>query len=397
VNEFASPRHDALKGHLDHVGKKLKGRARLKRASEVVMPYYILRRPCGIIALDVATGGGLPAGGLVEIIGRDGCCKSYLLNRYMRRQQEIFGRNCFLAVDMTEMQYDKTFAKMHELRVALSEIEIEREQDLQGREFTEDELAYARDQVGEFFVGIGNSAEDLYDLVLAQVASMLYNIIGIDSWGSLLTKEEDKKGMHDKTRGGSAKVNTEFLRRFHAAMLSEDEEGMPNLTTVIGVNQWRERMGPGGGLNIQGGYALKHGKFVSIKLTAHSPIWRNAKGEISIGKSDDDGGKKATKTQVGKVIRWKLLKGKAGCHDGPEGEFHYYYATGVDTDRDLIITAQKCAVVITKGSWLSFGKLKAQGVDNWVKRLDAEPDLRLEMERAVLEAYGVTPNYYYEY
>jgi len=397
VNDFTSPRHERLAPHLDDVVKKVGGRARLKRASEMVMPYYMLRRPCGIIGLDIATGGGLPAGGLAEIIGPDGVCKTYLLNRYLRRQQEIFGRNCFLAMDMTEMQYDKTFAKMHDLRVSLSEIEIKREQELQGRDFTDEELAYARDQIGEFFVGIGDSAEDLYDMILVQVASMIYNIVGIDSWGSLLTKEEDKKGMHDKTRGGSAKVNTEFLRRFHAAMLTEDDSGMPNLTTVVGINQWRDRMGGMGGLSIQGGYALKHGKFVSIRLTAHSGIFKNAKGEVSIGASKDDSGKKSTKTQIGKVIRWKILKGKAGCHDGPEGEFHYYYATGVDTDRDLIVTAQKCGVVKTAGSWLSFGKLKAQGIANWNKRFDAEPDLRLEMERAVLEAYGVTPNYYLEY
>jgi len=366
-----------------------RGKGVIRKASEVVLPYYYLRRPCGIIDLDIATGGGLPAGGLVEFIGPEGSCKSYLINLYMRRQQEIFGKDFAGAMAMTEMLYDKLFAKMHGLRVAYHVDEIARMEALEGKPFTKEESDFLNDQMGRFDITMAESAEVLYDILLDLLYPDLYNIIGIDSWGSMLTMLEEGKGMKDKTRGGSAKVNAEFMRRYTSIMMGAGGNS-PVHTTVIGINQMRDSMDPNKSWEIQGGWALKHGKFISIMLNPGKPLYQNANGEITEGAGDEG---LAKLTKVGKVIKWRILKGKAGCHDGPTGQFRYFFATGADLEHALILEAIKCAVMSMAGSWYTFDDIRIQGRDAWVMALRNDHDLRQKMEDAVMEAHGVQPNY----
>lgn len=378
------------------VNQRYGGSGRLKRASEYVVPYYLRRLPSGIIDLDIATGGGLPAGGLTEIIGPEGSCKSWLLIQYMKRQQEIFGNDFAGAMAMTEMHFDKLFARMFGLKIAYHNDEIAHMNKLREEagqpSFNKEEMADLRDEVGFFFEVLANSAESLYDMILDMIYSRLYNLIGIDSWGALLTKEEEGKTMAQKTRGGSAKVNTEWIRRFANAMNNEDPEtGLPNMTTVIGINQFREKMNHQGGMSITGGHALKHGKFVSIFVRAGSPIFAAPGGKFTIGKGED--AKSNKYPQIGKVIHWSIIKGKAGCHDGPTGNFLYFFETGADLERQLVIAAQKCAAIETSGSWLSFGDVKLQGVDNFADALREDAQLRAELEEAVFLEHDLQPNF----
>jgi RecA/RadA recombinase len=388
VTDKEPTRQEQLDALAVQVTKGSKGRARLCRASEITLPYYYLRRPSGLIDLDIATGGGLPAGGLVELIGPEGSCKSWLLNQYLKRQQEIFAEDFAGAVAMTEMHYDKLFGKMHGFRVSYSAAEIARMEAVEERSFTAKELAELRDEVGTFHTVFADSAETLYDAILDMLLPDLYNVLGIDSWGSLMTAAEANKGMKDKTRGGSAKVNAEFIRRYTAIMMGVGG-GTPVSTTVIGVNQMRDSMDPKKLYEIQGGWALKHGKFVSIMLRPGKRLFQNPKGVVTEGKPE--GQSKLVK--VGKIINWEILKGKAGCHDGPTGSFRYYYATGADLERALVIAAQKCGVVETKGSWYSFDGKKKQGIDKWVDAIREDSTLRMEMEGKVMKANGVQPNY----
>lgn len=373
------------------VNKRYAGRGQLLRGDEYILPYYMLRRPSGIVDLDIATGGGLPAGGLCEIIGPEGACKTYLTNLYMSRQQQIFGKEFAGAACMTEMHFDKLYAKTAcGLRVAFAPEEIAREEELAGRKLNEDELAWLRDEVGHFQEAFADCAEVLYDVLLDIIDSRLYNLVVIDSWGSMLTMQEAKsdKGMKDKVRGGSAKVNAEFMRRFSATMMGVS--GGPVMTTVIGINQMRDSMDPNKSMETQGGWALKHGKFVSIKLHPGKPIWRDSTGALSVGYSDD---KSVKKEKVGKIIYWAITKGKAGCHDGPTGEFWYFYADGVDTTRALLVAAEACAALNVSGSWFEFEGLKVQGRDKFIEALRADDVRREQLERKVFEAHGIVPKY----
>jgi recombination protein RecA len=367
------------------MAKSYKGKGQIVMADALTLPYYLRRIPCGIIDLDIATGGGLPCGGLSEIYGPESVGKTLLLIQYMKMQQKIFGDECALGACMTEMHFDKLFGKMNGLRIPYSPEEIAHEEDLNGGPLTDEQYLLMRDSVGNFQEVMGSSAEYLYDMILDLIESQLYNILSIDSWGSLLTAEEEKKTMHDKTRGGAAKVNSEWLRRF-SAMMNRIVEGKPNMTAVIGINQVRERMGAYGGFENPGGRALKHGKFVSIFLSTDGYI--HADGFV--GMSNPNG---AHGPRVGKAISWRIDKGKAGCHDGPVGFFHYYYDGGVDLYRTAVISAQRYGILSASGSWLTFGDYRANGVDNFRELVANDPVLYDALEEACYAANKLRRNF----
>ncbi len=61
---------------------KLKSRypGRIYEAGEYTMPWMLKRLPSGILDLDIAIGGGLPAGGLSFFVGKQGVGKNWLAN-----------------------------------------------------------------------------------------------------------------------------------------------------------------------------------------------------------------------------------------------------------------------------------------------------------------------------
>jgi len=313
---------------------------------------FTLRRPTGITTLDVALGGGLPAGGLTEIIGSDGSSKSYLANRIMANTQRIYGDDTALAVFMTEMHFDKKFAKYNcGLRIAYSDFEIALGNKARADQglppYSEKELEGLRDSIGIFQEGIYSSAESLLEAAVRAVESNLFQIVLIDSFGALMTaaEKEAKDGIEDKHYGGASGPITQFMHRLHAALNLKDARGNMNTTTVIGINQYRDNVGGGmfaPAMRISGGRALKHGKLVSLHVEGGA--------KIKIGEEKKQ-------VIVGKEVRWELLKGKAGCHDGPKGTYAFYFGEngypffGANVYDDLLVAGLTSGVLSQDGGW----------------------------------------------
>lgn len=53
--------------------------------------------------------------------------------------------------------------------------------------------------------------------------------------------------------------------------------------------------------------------------------------------------------KVGKKVRWTVHKGKAGCHEGGEGELIYNFDTGYDIYSDLVHTAHAQGSLVRSG------------------------------------------------
>jgi len=343
------------------VNKEFKGQGVIDTA-ENTRNVFILRRPLGILSLDIALGGGLPAGGLSQIIGKEGVGKDYLINRAVANTQQIYGPSATVALCQTEMKWDKPYAKWFcGVQVAFSDNEIADLEVAQARAYTEDEKIWLRHQVGTIHHVMAANAEKLLEQAVTLVESNLYQIVVINSFGALLTKAEAEaeKGLEDKHRGGAAMVVTQFMHRLHAALNLPDQFGRPNMTTVIGINQYRDNVGGGlyaNPMNIAGGHALKHGKLVDLHIE------RGAYQNIEL----KGGGKEA----VGKEINWHIIKGKAGCHDGPRGSYWFYfgkhgYPTGADTLTDLVVTAAVRGVIEQSGAWFSYKNERlGQGKEN---------------------------------
>lgn len=276
---------------------------------------FDLRRPSGITSLDLETGGGLPAGGLSQIDGPDGIGKNYLLFQYMRMCQLIYGEEAAIAMACFENLIDKAYARNVGVQIAYSDYEIELEQkrrrEIDEPKLKKKEIEELQTQLGVFALARGEH-EHVLDSVLRFVASNAYQIVGVDSWDVTLTKKEGSKTMRDK-RGvaAAAGLHTNFMNHLHSILNQKDEDGRENETTIIGIRQVRADIADNSmyapPYKAQGAHSLRHGKLVNVSLEKGAAI------------KDESGGKS------GKVIKWAITKGKAGCHDGPRGEYHYHY------------------------------------------------------------------------
>ncbi len=379
-----------IDGLIASVNKQFGGKAVLRQGKDI-SNVFMLRRPTGITTLDLAIGGGLPAGGLTQIIGKYSSGKSYLVNRIMAKAQETYGEDFAGSANMTEQRYDKWFAKGScGLRIAYSdeEIEILRRINIeQGRpDFTEENLTWFRDQVGYFTEVVGSTAEEILEIACQQVESNLFQIILIDSFGALLTKAEAEAedGLDQKHYGGAAGVVTAFMHRLHAALNLPDKYGRPNMTTIIGINQYRDNVGKDAQwrpMKVAGGNALAHGKLLDIHIEQGTKI------KHALGPKDF--------AIVGKEINWEILKGKAGCHDGGKGTYKFYfgehgYGFGVDIYSDLLVAGLNAEVVEQSGAWYSYnGERLGQGAANVATNLFNNPDLLQKIRLDIFKKAGL--------
>lgn len=373
----------------NRINAQYKGRVIVQSGNEV-SNVFLLRRPTGITSLDTAIGGGFPAGGLSQIIGGDGVGKDYLVNRTLANLQATYGEKAAICLAMTEIVFDKAYAKKCGVAIAYTPEEIEEWEDSIHRKFTSDEMFWATHQVGHVEHIMGATGEELLETAAQYIQSNLFHIVVINSFGALLTKaeEEAKEGLVKKHYGGSAMPITNFMHRVHAALNMPDGKGRPNRTSIIGINQFRENLGKDSEWNplkIAGGNALKHGKLVDIYLKQVKKLripGRTARDQIAVGKE----------------IHWEIIKGKAGCHDGPKGMFPFYfgehgYSFGADVFQDLIQVGVQHGIIQMAGAWLSYQEqgydIRSQGKEAFAHAIAGVPDAFEHLRGRCFDAAGV--------
>lgn len=322
---------------------------------------YDLRRRCGIPSLDIACGGGLPAGGLSQIDGPEGVGKNFLLNCYFAQAQQIYQEDFRAVMLCLEFTFDKWYARACGFQVALSNYEIDVEQRRRYKVgeplLDEEEVAELGVSPGKFYVLRGPEAEKLLDSTVEYIRSNTMQIIGVDSWDSMLTSDENEKDLEDNARVANASnVQTRWMKKVQGALAPrkrcpecysypvEHKRGSggsyrytctecewkgkqpyneENETTIIGIRQVRANMK--GGLyareyKVGGAWALKHGKLIDVQLRPGEIKWD-----------------KGRTVKLAKEIVWELMKGKAGTHEGKKGAYWYYLnPPAVDFCSDLI-------------------------------------------------------------
>lgn len=384
-------RKEAIELLQQQINSQFKGSVVLRQGSQITN-VFMLRRPTGIVNLDLAIGGGIPAGGLTQIIGKFSAGKTYLVNRIMSEVQKIYGDEFAASANMTEQRYDKFYAKwLCGLRIALSSGEIAvlrrsyRENGRPDFEFSDTEITWLKDQVGHFFEGIGSTAEEILEAAVQQVESNLFQIVLIDSFGALLTKAEAEaeEGLEQKHRGGAAMVITQFMHRLHAALNMPDKYGRPNTTSVVGINQYRDNVNAGlygNPMKQAGGHALAHGQLLNIHIE------QGAKIRHVVGKEQKI---------VGKEINWEIIKAKAGAHDGSKGSYKFYTGElgipfGADIYSDLISAGLQTGIVAQSGAFYSFnGERLGQGIDNASLFLYQHPEVIQTIRREIFKTAGL--------
>ena len=352
-------------------------------ASEFHNPFD-LRRPSGLISLDLATGGGLPAGGLCEIAGPEGVGKNYLANRYISRVQEIYGDDVGIAVICFEASYDKSYARRCGVHVAYDDYEIERlrqERVSKGKELSDEEIAQLKKQVGQFVI-IRDDPESALDMTIDIIASNAFQIVLLDSWDALLVEDARDKSFEESERVGSmSTLQTRFARKLFHALNSSSTKGYgENETTIIALRQVRANMSAmpyQRKWKVGGAQALKHTNLVQIVLSPGSRI-------------------KDGSTYIGKEVNWEIGKGKAGCHDGPRGTFRYYYdPPHIDEVEDFLQAMYKAGIIRKKRGKEIYDVKDGQDVifsgtiEELTKEIESGGDIRQMVESLLLDIHGI--------
>jgi RecA/RadA recombinase len=356
ANMTDAQRKQALRALMNKANTKAKHTV-MAFADEVQNPYF-LRRPSGIMQLDIDLGGGVPAGGLTMISGPDNAGKTYLMFKYFAMHQRLYGDRSFLGYAPTEMAPDYWFMRDCGMKVAIPEpmiMEREAKNAVLGLPpFTKEERAELRKQTGEFIIFSGHTAEDLFDTLLAACTDNIFGIIGVDSFTMAAPEALMKLGtFHDNPQmAAAAGLTTKFLTKFSQHMLGVDGR---NNTTVIGTQQVRSnpdlKTAPPHIAKYlpayapAGGYATKHGKMIDILLM---PGQKFREKKTADGERGDI---------LGKSIKWRLIKGKAGTHDNIENEVEFSYEDkGVDELSHILVTGMALNAIVEEDGKFSLIK-----------------------------------------
>lgn len=389
---------DAL---IEYVKAKMPGRAELVRASDLSLAYITKRLPTGLLDLDIALRGGFPAAGLSQIIGPKNAGKSWFYWQVIRMLQMILGPRTRVLLAMTEMRADRTQARLCGVQIALSDEDIESMERARiangGVPFTPEERASFKNEVGTILEAHGMSAEDLYDIILRDVEARISHLIVIDSFGSIMSgAEAEAESMHDKTYGGSAGVNTQFLHKLTSMLLMRDKYGRTRDACIIGINQVRDDIkNPNAPYKAAGGKMLEHTKFVDLYVQSGKSLGKEYPLRTPSGTVQRH-------CMCSKEVNWEIKKGKAGIHEGARGTYQYEFHRHVEAEYgagiyeinnanfvlDALIAAQKLGVVRIAGSWVDV--VDADG--NVLAHKQGMPAMVTHLEQDMRDCYAAGTN-----
>lgn len=363
------------------------------RASETSSS-YLLRRPTGITSIDLVLAGGFPAGTVSVLVGPDGVGKDFLFWTTAAEVQRIYKNNFRMAVYLTELKMDKHFVRdLCGFKIACTPQELDEIDQCRSRNgsapLTEDERKEYSTSVGELFLMQGVTAEEALDTLTDFVRSNGCQLVGVNSLGFFETNAKaEKESLSEAPQQRSeAQVLTRFMTRLSNIMNQvvlnpATGELESNETTVVLVNQVRSRdavpqmrgrpaQEKDKYKSASEAWAVKHGKVIELSLHKGTKIYDEA-----------------TKTYLGKEVNWEVTKGKLGLHEGHRGSFKFYYSGGVNKTHDLVMTAKGLGL-IEGTTWLTYGDVKAQGIDNFCSKIEGNRALYRQLRKKCFAAAKV--------
>ncbi len=282
--------------------------------------------PSGALTLDIALGGGLPKGRVIEIYGPESSGKTTLALHAIAEVQKTGGIAAFVDA---EHALDPTYAS------ALG-VDIEN-------------LLVSQPDTGEM-------ALEIVDQLVRSVA--VDNVV-IDSVAALVPRAEIEGDMGDSHMGLQARLMSQALRKITGNI---GKSGC----TVIFLNQLRQKIGItyGNPETTTGGNALKF--YASVRLDIRR-IQSLKKGTEEYG----------NRTKV------KVAKNKV-APPFRIAEFDIVFGKGISTLGCLTDLADEMGVILKKGSWYSYnGENIAQGRDKVIQHMEKNIDFKNEIEQLV--------------
>ena len=369
-----SERRKKLENVVEDINRKIPGAISFAEDTD---GSFILRRPTGILSLDNALRGGFPKG-IIEIIGEPNIGKTAIVCKTAVEVQNNYKENSCIGIIAIE-KFDKKFWKDLGLKIAFSDEEIKYMEEGLGRKLTETEYSQYKEQVGEIVISPALTVEDALEVCLGMVKSKLFQLIIVDSIGAVVTDAQNEKTLDEKTYGGIAGPMGTFVNKVN--LLNEN-------TTILIVNQLRDNLKMKNPYDDPykeaGGWALKHAKLVSLRMTRGEQIKKKVQTNDLI---------------IGRYVNWVIKKGKGGTPEGSKGSYPFYkgkygYTLGIDTIQDVILTGVEYDVIEKAGAWFSFGGEKlGQGLEEATENLRKTPKKVEEIVSKVWELDKEKNNY----
>jgi len=288
--------------------------------------------PTGSLALDIALGGGIPVGRVVEIFGPESSGKTTVCLHIIAEVQKKGGQCAFIDA---EHALDPDYAR----RIGVDT----------------DNLLLAQPDNGEQALSI----------VETLVSSSAVDLIVVDSVAALTPRAEIEGDMGDSHMGLQARLMSQALRKLTAAVSRSG-------CTIIFINQLRMKIGVmfGNPETTTGGQALKF--YSSIRIDIRSA------GKIDIGTGD-------AKDIIGIHTKTKIVKNKI-APPFKIAEFDIMYNEGISREADILDLGTKFEIIKKSGAFYSYGEEKiGQGREGAKQYLRENQKLAKEIEKKVRE------------
>ena len=312
---------------------------------------YLLRRPTGIIELDIALGGGFPAGGASMLSGPYNSGKSWMLWRMFAMQQRIYGDEFIGAVVHAEGALDFVFMRQCGFIVPVPDEVLDvwnRRYYAEGLpQLTSAQIDYWKATKGHVEVILGRRGkeesdapvgEDILQVVLDLSAQNAFSLIGLDSISSLQPGADADKDMDDENKRAA---HAQMMKKFWLHYVPTTRTGR-NKTTLMMIQQVVAK-----DLSKVAPFMLKFEKEWETKGAESSKHYKLVDLVLWGAAQIKDG---ADRESIGKVVKWRTQKGKAGTHDNLTGEYNYYYSLcGNDVAGDLILSAYQRGIILNYG------------------------------------------------
>ena len=282
--------------------------------------------PTGALSLDLALGGGLPKGRVVEIYGPESSGKTTITLHAIAEVQRAGGVAAFIDA---EHALDPVYAK----RIGVD--------------------------VENLLLSQPDNGEQALEICETLVRSNAVDIIVIDSVAALVPRAEIEGDMGDSLPGLQARLMSQALRKLTSVINKSN-------STVIFINQIRMKIGVmfGNPETTTGGNALKF--YASIRMDIRK-IGQIKQGEAIVG----------NRTRI-KVVKNKIAP------PFREAEFDIMYNEGISKSGDILDLAANRNVVDKAGAWYSYkGEKIGQGREATKTYLDKNPKMLQEISKAV--------------
>ena len=290
--------------------------------------------PSGSLSLDIALGGGIPTGRIIEIFGPESSGKTTLALHAIAEVQKKGGRAAFIDA---EHALDPSYAKKIGVDI--------------------DNLLIAQPDDGE----------QALEITETLVRSGGIDLIVIDSVAALTPRAEIEGTMGDSHMGLQARLMSQALRKLTAIVSKTG-------CSVIFINQIRMKIGVmfGNPETTTGGNALKFYASLRLDVRRIDKILE----KISSGEGTEQ-------EIVGNRTRVKVVKNKV-APPFRQAEFDILYAQGVSKEGDILDLGVKYGIIEKAGAYFRHGEeTLGQGREQARIFLKENPKVAVALEKEI--------------